>query len=93
MALVPIHPGEHLAEELKELGLSAAELSRQLDVPVLIFSAPEDHVVPPEHSAHLRDTAGGGVEFVTLERSYHVATVDYDGPALARAAADFLGRR
>jgi addiction module HigA family antidote len=30
----PIHPGEHLAEELRELGVSAAELSRQIDVPV-----------------------------------------------------------
>jgi antitoxin HigA-1 len=30
----PIHPGEHLAEELRELGMSAAELSRQIDVPV-----------------------------------------------------------
>lgn len=34
MARTPIHPGEHLGEELRELGLSAAELSRQLDVPV-----------------------------------------------------------
>src|SRR5260370_8044522 len=33
MALTAIHPGEHLAEELKELGMSAAELARQLDVP------------------------------------------------------------
>lgn len=31
--LNPIHPGEHLAEELKELQMSAAELARQLDVP------------------------------------------------------------
>ncbi|MBV8110802.1 MAG: HigA family addiction module antidote protein [Hyphomicrobiales bacterium] len=29
-----IHPGEHLAEELAELGLSAAELARQIEVPV-----------------------------------------------------------
>jgi addiction module HigA family antidote len=28
-----IHPGEHLAEELKELGMSAAEFARQLKVP------------------------------------------------------------
>jgi antitoxin HigA-1 len=28
-----IHPGEHLAEELREIGMSAAELSRQLKVP------------------------------------------------------------
>ncbi len=27
------YPGEHLAEELKELGMSAAELARNLDVP------------------------------------------------------------
>ena len=34
MARKPIHPGEHLAEELRELGMSAAEFSRQIDVPV-----------------------------------------------------------
>src|SRR5437879_6531106 len=33
MAVIAIHPGEHLAEELKELGMSAAELARKLDVP------------------------------------------------------------
>ena len=33
MALNPIHPGEQLAEEMKELGLSAAALARQLGVP------------------------------------------------------------
>jgi len=34
MARHAIHPGEHLAEELKVIGISAAELARQLDVPV-----------------------------------------------------------
>ena len=34
MARTPTHPGEHLAEELRELGISAADLSRQIDVPV-----------------------------------------------------------
>lgn len=33
MTRTAIHPGEHLAEQLKELGMSAAELARQLDVP------------------------------------------------------------
>ncbi len=28
-----IHPGEHLAEQIEELGISAAELARQLHVP------------------------------------------------------------
>ena len=34
MARAPIHPGEHLAEELKDLKISAAELARQIEVPV-----------------------------------------------------------
>jgi len=33
MALTAIHPGEHLAEELEALSMSAAELARQLKVP------------------------------------------------------------
>ena len=33
MAQTAIHPGEHLAEELEELGMSAAELARRIDVP------------------------------------------------------------
>ena len=33
MARNAIHPGEHLAEQLEELGLSAAELGRRLGVP------------------------------------------------------------
>jgi addiction module HigA family antidote len=33
MAITAIHPGVHLAEELQELKMSAAELSRKLDVP------------------------------------------------------------
>ena len=33
MGLTAIHPGEHLAEELKELKMSAAELARKINVP------------------------------------------------------------
>jgi addiction module HigA family antidote len=33
MTPTPIHPGEHLREELEELAISAAELARKLDVP------------------------------------------------------------
>jgi addiction module HigA family antidote len=34
MARTAIHPGEHLAEELLEIGISAAALAREIDVPV-----------------------------------------------------------
>ena len=33
MPRTPIHPGEHLADELQELGISARELARALKVP------------------------------------------------------------
>jgi antitoxin HigA-1 len=33
VAIEAIHPGEHLAEELSELKMSAAELARRLNVP------------------------------------------------------------
>jgi len=33
MGKIAIHPGEHLAEELSELAISASELARKLDVP------------------------------------------------------------
>ena len=33
MALTAMHPGEHLAEELEALEMSAAELARKINVP------------------------------------------------------------
>jgi addiction module HigA family antidote len=30
---IPIHPGEILADELEEIGISAAELARLIEVP------------------------------------------------------------
>lgn len=33
MARTAIHPGEHLAEQLEALGMSAAELARRIEVP------------------------------------------------------------
>jgi antitoxin HigA-1 len=33
MARTPTHPGEHLAEALEELGMSAAEFARQIAAP------------------------------------------------------------
>ena len=34
MTRVPIHPGETLRDDLEALGMSAAELARQIEVPV-----------------------------------------------------------
>jgi carboxylesterase len=64
----------------------------ELRVPILIFSSPDDHVVTPDNSTHLRDTAGGDVEFVTLERSFHVATQDFDKDVINERSLAFIER-
>jgi carboxylesterase len=46
--------------------------------PTLLFTSRQDHVVPPANSDYLAAHVGGPVERVFLERSYHVATLDYD---------------
>jgi carboxylesterase len=45
---------------------------------VLLLSSREDHVVPSSSGDLLAATVGGPCERVWLERSYHVATLDYD---------------
>ena len=47
-------------------------------MPLLLFTSVQDHVVQPSDSDALAATYGGSVERVMLERSYHVATQDYD---------------
>lgn len=66
----------------------AARLSR-ITCPVLIMTSRQDHVVPPSASDVLAERVSGPVERVTLERSYHVATLDYDRDLIIERAVDF----
>jgi carboxylesterase len=50
----------------------------ELTMPLRLFTSRNDHVVDPADSVHLADTYGGHVDHTWLERSYHVATRDYD---------------
>lgn len=60
--------------------------------PVLILNSPEDHVVPPSNSDHLARSVSGPVERVTLERSYHVATLDYDRELVQERIIEFASK-
>lgn len=60
--------------------------------PVLILTSPEDHVVPPVSSDTLAAGVAGPAERVTLARSYHVATLDYDRELLERETVAFALR-
>jgi carboxylesterase len=61
-------------------------------VPLLLMTSPNDHVVPPAQSDHLAERYGGPVERVTLERSFHVATQDYDRALVFERSVEFAGR-
>ena len=57
--------------------------------PVLLFTSLQDHVVAPSNSDYLAAKVAGAVERVLLERSYHVATLDYDRHEIERRAVEF----
>jgi carboxylesterase len=50
----------------------------ELTAPLRLFTSRQDHVVDPADSEHLASTYGGQVEHTWLERSYHVATLDFE---------------
>ncbi len=68
-------------------------LSR-IDAPILVAHGRHDRTALPRDAARIHaEVASSEKELFYLERSGHVATVDYDGPALALAVADFFARR
>jgi carboxylesterase len=50
----------------------------ELSMPLLLWTSRQDHVVDPAQSEHLAATYGGPVDHRWLDRSYHVATQDFD---------------
>jgi carboxylesterase len=64
----------------------------KIESPVLIMTSPQDHVVEPVNSDRLADGVSGPVERVTLDRSYHVATIDYDKDLINERAVEFAQR-
>jgi carboxylesterase len=58
----------------------------------LVFTSRDDHVVPPASSDYFAAHVSGPVERVLLERSYHVATLDYDAPLIEERAVAFARR-
>lgn len=64
----------------------------ELQMPLLLITSRQDHVVEPANSEHLAATHGGPVEHVWLERSYHVATQDYDRDDINRLTGEFVAQ-
>ncbi len=60
-----------------------------VEAPVLLFTSRVDHVVDPA-SARLLTSSLPGVDHRFLDRSFHVATLDYDAPEITRTSLEFL---
>lgn len=67
----------------------AADLAK-IACPVLVLSSREDHVVPSSSGDVLCAGVSGPTERVWLEKSYHVATLDYDESEITRRALAFV---
>ena len=61
-------------------------------IPLLLLNSPQDHVVEPAQGDYLAANYGGPVERVLLERSYHVATQDYDKDIIFERSVAFARR-
>lgn len=64
-----------------------------IQLPVLLLHSATDHVVEPENSRVLLASIGSpDVTEVVLQRSYHVATLDYDAPEIFARSVEFIKR-
>ncbi|MFD1362054.1 alpha/beta hydrolase [Lentibacillus salinarum] len=65
-----------------------------VNAPAMIVSSAEDHVVPPENAREIYESISSDTrEFVLLEDSYHVATLDHDKEQLAEKCVVFIKER
>ena len=81
MARSAIHPGEHLAEELDDLGISAAELARQIEVPVNRITAIMNgqRGVTADTALRLGHWFGTSAEFwLNLQKSYELRLAEQE---------------
>jgi carboxylesterase len=77
----------------RSLFAAAADVEAALGAvtcPVLLFSSPQDHVVPPVSGDRLVEGVKGPVERIVLERSFHVATLDYDKDEIEARTVQFV---
>ena len=79
--LTMIMAGEQVRERLPEI-----------TVPALVITSRQDHVVNPEDSNVLAAQISGPVEHLWLEKSFHVATLDYDKAQVESATVAFARR-
>jgi len=86
--LTPVQPLLSLHAALAGLRGALGEIR----CPVLLLTSPQDHVVDPASSDLVASSVQGQVERRSLDRSFHVATLDHDAPLIEQEAVAFAKR-
>jgi len=84
MARTAIHPGEQLAEQLEALGMSAAELARQLKVPTyrITHILNGDRAITGDTALRLGHFFGTSAEFwLNLQKLYELRIAERESGA------------
>jgi carboxylesterase len=84
----PLRAALSLFEGVEELSHHLGEIV----CPVLLMSSREDHVVAVESGDRLAASVAGPLERVWLERSFHVATLDWDAPVIEERVVAFAAK-
>jgi carboxylesterase len=65
----------------------------RITAPILVAHGVHDRTASPRDAIEIRDSVSSEVrEYLLLAASGHIVPVDFDGPALAEAIAEFLAR-
>lgn len=88
MPRTPIHPGVHLSEELEEIGISAAELARQIHVPTnrITEIMNGERAITADTALRLGHWFGMSAEFwLNLQKLYELRRAEQEsGQAIAK---------
>ena len=83
-------PLKALASQLRGWREVRADLGR-ITAPLLVFRSTDDHVVDATSLPLIKAGVSSAVtEYVTLENSFHVATLDHDAPLIFERSAAFI---
>jgi len=65
----------------------------KVNSPTLIFKSKDDHVIPLKSATYTLEKISSPIkEFILLENSYHVATMDFDQEIIAQKTLEFIQR-
>jgi carboxylesterase len=83
----------HSVHELQRLQRRVRPQLARITAPIMVAHGVHDRTANPRDAIEIRDSVSSDVrEYLLLAASGHIVPVDFDGPALAQAIAEFLAR-